>query len=136
MFGYLLLRVHHQAGISRGISVSSLCVLDGGVLSRITSVAQKRLERVSDTTTSYLEGLILSKHTLVTSGEKSTIRLWLIFGGWVVAIDLPVTLLTTWLSHLLGVIVTLGIGCGKVSLKVGRFLRSFLRKWRGHSHTS
>ncbi|MBA7709299.1 hypothetical protein ES703_118213 [subsurface metagenome] len=136
MFGYLLLRVRRQAGTSRKISVSSLCVYEGGVLSRITSDAQRRLRRVSDMTTSLLEGLILSKHTSVTSGEKSTIRLWLIFGGWVIAIDLPVTLLITWLKTLLEGIATLGTRFGRALLALGRFLKGFLGRWRGTTHIS
>jgi len=113
MLGYLLLRVHHQAGTSKEISVCSLCVLDGGVLSRTTSDAQKRLGRGSDTTISSLEGHILSKHTLATCGDKYTLRLWLIFGGSAVGIGLRAIWLTTWLSHLLGVIAILGRGSGR-----------------------
>jgi len=136
MLGYLLLQVRPVVGISKSISVCSLCVLDDGVLSRTTSDAQRKLRRDSDTTISSLGGLILSKHTLATSGEKFTAHLWLIFGGWGVAIALPAILPTTLLSRLLDAIAILGVGSGRAFLKAGRCLSRFLGKWRGITKSS
>jgi len=119
MFGYLLLRVHQKAGTSKRISEYSLCVLDDGVLSRTTSDAQNKLGPVSDMTTSFFEAPISSKHISVTFGLKSIMRLWLILGGWVVAIDLPAIWPITLLNRLLGGIATLGVGFGKAFLGAG-----------------
>ena len=120
MLGYLLLRVHRGAGTSKSISECSLCVLNDGVLSRTTSVALNKLRQVSDTTTSFFEGLISSKHISATSGRKSTIHLWLMLGVWVVAIELPAIWPITLLNRLLEGIATLGVGFGMALLGVGK----------------
>ncbi len=121
MLGYLLLRAHPKVETSKSISVCSLCVLDGGVLSLITSGALRRLERASDTNTSFLGALTLSKRISASFGDKSTNRLWLIFGRLEVGIDLPAILPITWLNRLLEGIATLGVGFGKVFLEAGRY---------------
>ena len=120
MLGYLLLRVHRKAGTSKRIGEYSLCVLDDGVLSKTTSVALNGLELDSDMTTSFLGAPISSRHISVTFGVKSTMRLWLILGGWAVAIDLPAIWPVTWLNRLLEGIATLGVGFGKAFLGVGQ----------------
>ncbi|MBA7552780.1 hypothetical protein ES705_45356 [subsurface metagenome] len=120
MFGYLLLRAHPKVETSKSISVCSLCVLDEGILSLITSGALRRLEQASDTNTSFLGALTLSKHISASFGNKSTNRLWLIFGGLEVGIDLPAILPITWLNRLLEGIATLGVGFGKVFLGAGQ----------------
>lgn len=63
-------------------------------------------------------------------------RLWLIFGEWEVAIELPITLLAILLKLLRGAIATLGAGCGKALLGVGRYLRGFLETGAGGTKSS
>ena len=92
---------------------------------------QRGQKAVSDTTISFLGGLILTRGIYHCSGPKSIIRLWLIFGEFVVVVELPAILLTTWLNRLLVGIATLGRGSGVVLLKAGRFLKGFLGKWVG-----
>ena len=121
MFGYLLLRVHRKAGTSKRILGCSLCVLNDGVLSRTISGAPNSLKQVSDMTTSFSGGLISSKRISVTFGLKSIMRLWLILGAWVVAIDLPAIWPITLLNRLLEGIATLGVGFGKAFLGAGRY---------------
>ncbi len=121
MLGYLLLQVRPGQGTSKRIFGYSLSALIDGVLSRITSVALNIPKQVSDMTISSFEAPISSRHISVTFGLKSTMRLWLILGGWVVAIDLPAIWPITLLSRLLGGIVTLGVGFGKALLGAGRY---------------
>lgn len=124
MLGFLLLRVPLAAGTSSGTSVCLLNAWRGDTWWKAILECQKGLNRVSATTISYFVGLILSRLIFHSSGEKSIIRLWLIFAGLAVVIDLPVTLLTIWLKALLGGIATLGRGSGVALRKAGRGLRS------------
>ncbi|MBA7710454.1 hypothetical protein ES703_119397 [subsurface metagenome] len=128
MLGCLLLRVRPVAETSKGILGGSKCVSNEEALLKVISVSPSSLKRVSDMTTSYFVGLILTKFTSRCSGSKSTIRLWLIFAGCVVAIDLPGTLLVTWLRALLGGIAILGRGSGVALRKAGHGLRDLLAK--------
>jgi len=128
MFGYLLLRVRLTAETFKGTSGSLLNDWRGEIWWRAISGCRKGLNRVSGTTTSYLGGLILSRYIFHSSGNKSIIRLWLIFAGCAVVIDLPVTLLTTWLKALLAGIAILGRGSGVALRKVGHALKSLSMK--------
>ena len=128
MLGFLLSQQASRHGhrIFKGISGSSLCVSKGGDWLPTISDVQKRLSRGYATTTFFLGGAILSRHTLANSGDKSTIRLWLIFGEYMVGIDLPVIWLITLLKRLREGIATLGRGSGKALRKAGAFSNSAL----------
>jgi len=110
----------------KGISVCCLCDCKDEDWLKIISDAQSLQNLGYGMTTSYFVGAILTKFTYLSSGEKSTIHLWLIFGGWAIGIELPITLLATWLSHLRVGIATLGNGVGKALLRVGSFLRGLV----------
>ena len=138
MFGLLhsLARLLPGPWISKRISENCGCGCYGDIYWLITLGAPKTLHRVSDTTTSYLGGLILTKHTLATSGAPSTFRLWLIFAGWAAAIDSPVIWPITWLKRPLHAIATLGIGFGKALLRAGSYSVNFLKKMAGITKSS
>jgi len=138
MLGYSLSlhQMQPPVGIFKETFVYCGCVFYAVDCFLIISDAPKGLYRVLDTTTSSLGALILTKHTSATSGEKSIIRLWLIFAEWAVAIDLPVIWPITWPRILLHAIATLGIGFGKALLRAGSYSVNFLKKMAGITKSS
>jgi len=136
MFGCLLSHQAPKVETSRRISVSSICDSKGGDCSWSISDVQNLLKQVLGTSTSFSVGFILSRHTLVNSGERYIVRLWLIFGGCVVGIDLPVIWLSICLKHLVRGMRILGVGSGVALRKVGRRLRDIVVKWAGTLRSS
>jgi len=136
MLGFLLSQAPLKRGTFRRTSVNSLCdCLDGGWLPHI-SVCQNSPKADCDTTIYYLGVLILKDNLSPSCGAKYTIRLWLIFGGFVVGVDLPVIWLITLLNRLRGGIAILGGGCGRASLRVGSGLRCLVVRWVGRIKSS
>ena len=87
----------------------------------IIFVVQNILKAGLGMTTSYFEGVILSKHTLVISGRRYIIRLSLISGKHGVLIEWPLIWPITLLSRQRVDIAIHGPGFGKVLRGVGRF---------------
>lgn len=129
MLGCLLLRHRENRETFKNPSENSLCALSGGKYSSLISECPKKLKAVLDMTTYCFVGVILTRNTFLYSGKKSIVRLWLILGGCVIGVDLPVTLLATWLRTLRDVIVIVGAGFGRALLRVGKDLKSTVGKW-------
>ena len=132
MLGFLLSQVHPRLETFKGTSVSLLCDCLGGVSSPHISAFQSLPKADCDTTIYYLGVLISKGNSSPNCGERYTIRLWLIFGGFVVGVDLPAIWLITLLNRLQVVIVILGVGCGRALLKAGSGLKFLAAKWAGH----
>jgi hypothetical protein len=134
MLGLLLSRAKttKYQGIFKSISVCSLCDCGGEDWLRLISGVQNSRKQACAMNTSYSVGVILSKLSYHHSGEKSIVRLWLIFGGWAIAVDLPVIWLITLLSLLRVAIRILGRGFGRALSKAGTYLKKLRIKTDGN----
>jgi hypothetical protein len=107
-------------------NLSCACVGEGWY--PITSKYRNTIGAVWCICTYYSGGVLLSRNTYRSSGQKYMVRLWLIYGECVIIVDLPVIWLIILLKALLGAMRTLGVGCGVALRGLGRHLGKFLKK--------
>jgi hypothetical protein len=133
MFASLRLPQVQIHAISSEIFESYICALKDEGYSLITCGLMSLRKVDSSMHTSSLGGAILNKNSSQTGGYKFTLRLLLIFGVFVVSIELPITLHPMWLKCLRVAIVTRGVGFGRGLSKLGKRLKrcaGFLASWR------